>query len=133
MSDDSPQKRTLYELIGGDADVRKLVDRFYDLMDQNPDYLVIRKLHPPSLDGSRDKLYWFLSGWMGGPDMYVERLGHPRMRMRHKDVPIGIVERDQWLSCMRLALQDTSFDEPIKLKLMEAFGRIAEAVRNKPD
>ncbi len=133
MDTNLPQKLSLYEMIGGDTGVRKLVDRFYDLMDQNPDYLVIRQLHPPSLDSARDKLYWFLSGWMGGPDSYVERFGHPRMRIRHMHVPIGVVEKEQWLSCMRLALQDTGLNESIKLKLMEALGRIAEAIRNKEE
>ena len=133
MNSNPPQKRPLYELIGGETGVRKLVDRFYDLMDQKPEFSGIRKLHPDSLDSSRDKLYWFLSGWMGGPDLYVERFGHPRMRLRHLPFAIGISETNQWLNCMKMALQVTSLDEPVKLKLMEAFERIAEAIRNQPD
>lgn len=133
MNENSQQKVTLYEVIGGEAGVRQLVDRFYDLMDQDPACAGIRSMHPPSLDEARNKLFWYLSGWMGGPDLYVERFGHPRMRMRHAAFAIGISERDQWLDCMRMALQVTRLDEDVKSRLMEAFGKIAEAIRNQPE
>ena len=133
MNTDPTEKQTLYMLIGGDTGVRSLVDRFYDLMEQDTNYSGIRKLHPPSLNNARDKLYWYLSGWMGGPELYVERFGHPRMRMRQAAFSIGTNEKDQWLACMKSALQDTAFDEPIKIRLMQAFGQIAEAIRNQPE
>ena len=71
-----------YALIGGDAKVRALVDRFYDLMDLNAEATELRALHPTTLDGSRDKLFWFLCGWLGGPQHYAERFGHPMLRDR---------------------------------------------------
>ena len=112
--------------------MRGLVDRFYDRMDADPAYESIRQMHPPSLESARDKLFWYLSGWMGGPEMYVERFGHPRMRMRHIHFAIGIAERDQWLSCMRFALQEAGLEDSVKDRLMDAFGKIADAIRNKP-
>ena len=91
---------TPFERLGGEAGVRALVDRFYDLMDLEPGYAALRALHPATLERSRDKLHWFLCGWLGGSDRYVERFGHPRLRARHLPFAIGLAERDQWLACM---------------------------------
>jgi len=88
------QQPSAFDLVGGEARVRELVDRFYDVMDLEPDFAGIRALHPASLDGSRDKLFWFLCGWLGGPDHYIERFGHPRLRARH--LPFAIAS---WLTC----------------------------------
>ncbi|MFM7570860.1 MAG: group II truncated hemoglobin, partial [Betaproteobacteria bacterium] len=98
--------QSAFEALGGESAARELVDRFYDLMDLEPAYSDIRALHPPDLDSSRDKLFWFLCGWLGGPAHYIERFGHPRLRARHLPFAIGIRERDQWLSCMRQAMQE---------------------------
>ena len=95
---------TPYERLGGEAAVRKLVDRFYDLMDALPEARGIRELHPPDLAGSRDKLFKFLSGWLGGPPLYVEEYGHPRLRARHLPFPIGEAERDAWLTWLVVVL-----------------------------
>lgn len=137
MSDDPsgearPQPQTAYEWIGGDAPVRALVDRFYDLMDLEPAYAVIRRLHPPTLEGSRDKLYWFLSGWLGGPPLYTDRFGHPMLRARHLPYPIGIAERDQWMACMRQAMRETAVDETLAQRLAESFAGTADWMRNRP-
>ncbi|MDP3483558.1 MAG: group II truncated hemoglobin, partial [Sulfuricella sp.] len=86
--------QTHYERIGGEEVVRKLVDRFYDLMDQQQDLQGIRELHAKSLKASREKLFLFLSGWLGGPQLYVEKYGHPRLRQRHLPFAIGESERD---------------------------------------
>ena len=91
---------TPYQMIGGDASVRKLIDTFYDLMDEVPEYYVIRKLHPADLTDSRDKLYLFLSGWLGGPPLYTDKFGHPMLRARHLPFAIGTAERDAWMACM---------------------------------
>lgn len=123
---------TLYTLMGGDGGVRALVDRFYDLMELEPDFAALRAIHPVSTDGSRDKLYWFLSGWSGGPDHYVERFGHPRLRMRHMPYQINAQGRDQWLRCMARALQDMQIDEALQLRLMESFYQTADWMRNHP-
>src|ERR1043165_3488897 len=97
---------TPYELMGGDAGIRRLVDRFYDLMDTAPEAATIRRLHATSLKASRDKLHLFLTGWTGGPPVYVEKYGHPRLRMRHFPFAISSRERDEWLWCMDRALDE---------------------------
>lgn len=124
------QPATIYEMIGGDAKVRELVDRFYDLMDLEPAYAGIRAMHPTTLDGSRDKLYWFLSGWTGGPNLFVERFGHPRLRARHLPYAIATDERDQWLRCMETAMQDVGIEERIQKRLQQAFYDTADWMRN---
>ena len=121
------------ERLGGEAGVRTLVDRFYDLMDLEPAYAGIRALHPASLDGSRDKLFWFLSGWLGGPDLYQSRFGHPRLRARHLPYAIGIAERDQWMACMAQAMQDRAIDPTLAERLVQAFFGTADWMRNKAD
>ena len=125
------QSTTPYEALGGETAVRALVDAFYDRMDVDDAYAGIRALHPPALDGSRDKLFWYLCGWLGGPQHYVERFGHPRLRARHLPYAIGTAERDQWLACMRQALDDTGVADPLKEKLMEAFFGTADWMRNR--
>ena len=124
-----------FELLGGIEGVRTLVDRFYDLMDLEPEFAGLRALHPTTLEGSRDKLAWFLTGWLGGPDLYVERFGHPRLRARHLPYPIGVSERDQWLTCMGLAMAElgeaAGFDETMRARLMNAFAGTADWMRNR--
>ncbi|KAF3997936.1 group II truncated hemoglobin [Glaciimonas immobilis] len=124
---------SIFELIGGAERLRELVDRFYDLMDLEPVFSGIRILHPPSLDGSRDKFYWFLSGWSGGPDLFVERFGHPRLRARHLPYAISTPERDQWLRCMALAMQDVGLEQTLQERLMSSFFDTADWMRNKAD
>ena len=127
------QSQTLYDLIGGDVRVRELVDRFYDLMDLQPEFAVLRAMHPPSLDGSRDKLYRFLSGWSGGPDLYTPRYGNAFLRARHLPFAIGTSARDQWLLCMVLAMQDLGIEEDKQDILLQGFFKTADWMRNKPD
>ena len=122
-----------YELIGGDARVRALVDRFYDLMDLDPEFAGVRTLHAPTLDHAREKLYLFLCGWLGGPPRYVEKYGHPQLRARHLRFPIGMAERDLWLACMRRALADTGVADDLAEALMRAFYGTADWMRNRPD
>jgi len=128
MSSPAP---TPFGQLGGEAGVRALVDRFYDLMDLEPAYAGIRSLHPTSLDGSRDKLHWFLCGWLGGPDLYVQRFGHPRLRSRHLPYAIGTAERDQWMACMRQAMDERGIDPALALRLAEAFQGTADWMRNQ--
>ena len=122
---------TAYELLGGEAQVFALVDRFYDLMDEAPEYYGIGKLHPASLDGSREKLKMYLSGWLGGPNLYIERYGHPRLRARHLPFAIGLDERNQWLACMYSAMEEIGMQEPLKTRLQEAFFGTADWMRNQ--
>jgi hemoglobin len=121
---------TPFEAIGGEPKVRALVDRFYDLMDLEPGYAALRALHPPTLEGSRDKLHWYLCGWLGGPPHYESRFGHPRLRARHLPYAIGALERDQWLACMHQAMRECGVDESLADKLGEAFFKTADWMRN---
>lgn len=127
------QEQTPYELIGGAARVRELVDRFYDHMDTLPEAAKIRALHAKSLRGSREKLFLFLSGWLGGPDLYMQKYGHPRLRARHLPFPIGREERDQWMLCMRRALDDMQLDPGLRNFLEQTFWKTADHMRNQPE
>lgn len=129
-NDTPAQDTTAYELVGGEAKVRELVDRFYDLMDLEEQFKGLRALHPTTMEGSRDKLFWFLSGWLGGPSLYIERFGHPRLRARHLPFEIGISERDQWMRCMAMAMEDVGLSEDLRLRLMQAFFQTADWMRN---
>jgi hemoglobin len=122
----------LYDLLGGDENLRALVDRFYDLMDLEPGFAELRAMHPASLAMSRDKLYHFLSGWAGGPDLYTPRYGQAFLRARHLPFPIGTSARDQWLTCMLMAMQELDLDEQKQEVLLEAFFRTADWMRNQP-
>lgn len=131
-SDDSTQKTTTpFELLGGEPVVRALVDRFYDLMDLEPGFALLRGLHPASLDDSRDKLFWFLCGWLGGPPLYEDRFGHPRLRARHMPYSIGIAERDQWMTCMVQAMHELSLPPPWIERLSSSFLQTADWMRNR--
>lgn len=127
----SPPQATPYERIGGEAAVRRLVHRFYQLMDELPEAYGIRKLHPADLGESRNKLYWFLSGWTGGPPLYTDRFGHPFLRRRHMPFAIGGSERDQWMACMKRAMDDVGLDERLKAELEAAFFKTADFMRNQ--
>jgi hemoglobin len=126
-------RATAYSLIGGAEPIRQLVDRFYDLMELEPKYAVIRQMHPTDLSASRDKLDLFLSGWMGGPELYREKYGHPMLRARHLPFPIGSVERNQWLDCMQRAMDEVAIDALLKARLNESFFATADWMRNKSD
>ena len=122
---------TPYEWVGGDARVRALVDRFCGLRGLEPAYRELRAAHGSTRDEGRDKLHWFLSGWLGGPDLYIERFGHPRLRMRHMPFSIGILERDQWVACMHQAMTEVQLDPALIERLTESFMRTADWMRNR--
>ena len=86
---DSTAERSAFEWIGGEARVKALVERFYDLMDLDARYSALRAAHAGPLDNARQRLFWFLCGWLGGPAHYTERFGHPRLRMRHMPEQTG--------------------------------------------
>ncbi len=122
-----------FERLGGEPGVRAIVDRFYDLMDLEPRFAALRAVHPTELDSARDKLFWFLCGWLGGPQHYTERFGHPMLRARHLPYPIGSVERDQWMGCMLQALEDEAVEPALAQRLGEALYGTADWMRNKRD
>lgn len=125
------EQATPFQQLGGEAGVRRLVDRFYDLMDLEPGFAGLRALHPTPLDGSRDKLYWFLCGWLGGPNHYIERFGHPMLRARHLPYAIGDAERDQWMACMRQAMDECAVEPALGAALGKAFQGTADWMRNR--
>ncbi len=132
INNDAPNPQlSPYNIIGGDAQVRALVTRFYDLMDEDPDFYGIRKLHPESLDGSREKLFMFLTGWLGGPPIYTDAFGHPRLRARHLPFAIGARERDQWMSCMSAAMKGVNIEAQMRDRLIASFANTADWMRNK--
>ena len=124
---------SLYELIGGETGLRALVERFYDLIDTAPEAAQIRALHPKSLKQSREKFFMFLSGWSGGPSLYIEKYGHPRLRMRHMPFSIGAVERDQWIWCMNKALDESQFDPRAVEYLRKHLAESADFLRNRSE
>ena len=132
MSDDSATAGaadTVYTRIGGEPAVRALVDRFYQLMDTLPEAQDLRRLHP-DLPRAADSLFKYLSGWFGGPPLYVQERGHPRLRMRHLPFTIGPRERDQWLLCMRQALAEQVADARLRAAIEQAFAGLADHMVN---
>jgi len=124
---------TPYQRLGGASGVRALVERFYDFMDDLPEAYGVRKLHPTDLSQSREKLYMFLSGWLGGPPLYEQTFGHPRLRARHLPFLIGVNERDQWLMCMSKALDTLTIDRALRFQLEHSFFKTADFMRNREE
>jgi hemoglobin len=120
----------VYERLGGSAGVLALVQRFYALMDTLPEAAHLRELHPENLGGSVDSLFKFLSGWFGGPPLYVRERGHPRLRMRHAPFRVGPAERDAWMRCMRTALAERVPDAALRTSLEQAFAGMADHMVN---
>jgi hemoglobin len=125
--------RTLFEILGGEAGVRRLVDRFYDLMDIAPEATAVRALHPLDLEESRDKLHLFMVGWTGGPPLYVQRFGHPRLRARHFPFAIGTRERDEWIWCMDRSIDEQELPEELRAALRQRIHALADHMRNRPE
>jgi hemoglobin len=128
---ESANTMSAFHALGSEDGVRRLVDGFYDLMDADPAYAGLRALHPADLGGSRDKLYWFLCGWLGGPQLYVERFGHPRLRARHLPFSIGVAERDQWMDCMLRSLHQQQLPDELARHLAGSLFSTADWMRNR--
>jgi hemoglobin len=131
MSEEAKKIASAYERIGGDEGIQQLVTSFYDNMETLDEVKTIRDLHAKDLRSAREKLFMFLSGWMGGPDRYIAAFGHPRLRARHQPFPIGVEERDQWLLCMRKALNEMDIESIFKEQLMSSFTQTANHMMNK--
>ena len=132
----TPPFATPYEWIGGENRIKAMVERFYDLMDLEPSYTALRAAHGSTLENARERLFWFLCGWMGGPQYYTDRFGHPMLRMRHMPQQtgggaIGIKERDEWLACMDQAMRETGVDEELRARLNTSFFQTADWMRNR--
>jgi hemoglobin len=122
---------TPYELLGGPAVLRQLVDRFYDIMAADQRASDIQAMHGKDTTLIREKLFEFLSGWLGGPQLFIEKYGHPRLRARHLPFAIGEAERDQWLWCMYRAMDDIALSDELREHLEEAFFKTADFMRNQ--
>jgi len=130
-NEQQPQGVSPFEWIGGEAKVKALVDRFYDLMDLETGYRELRAAHGTELERARQNLFWFLCGWLGGPQHYTDRFGHPMLRARHLPFAIGIRERDQWMACMQQAMRESGIDEALAEQLAKAFYGTADWMRNR--
>ena len=123
--------QTPYELMGGEAAVTLLVDRFYFYMDTLPEAKEVRNVHSDSLSNAKSKLFKFLSGWLGGPDLFVQEFGHPRLRRRHFPFTVGQVERDQWMLCMNKAMDEIQMNAELKAGLLESMSQLATHMINQ--
>lgn len=128
-------KQSLYDWLGGEPHatehIRQLVETFYDIMDSDPKVTGLRALHQPDLTDAREKLFMFLVGWTGGPQLYIERYGHPRLRARHMPFPIAESERDQWMYCMISAMHQCQFDEALIRHMANQLYGVADFMRNR--
>lgn len=127
------QEDSLYTLLGQESGIRTLVDHFYDIMGETPEARTVFEMHPKNLSSSRDKLYWFLVGWSGGPQLFVEKFGHPRLRARHLPFKIGKSERDQWLMCFHKAVDKMNYPDTTRDYLLGSIQRLADHMRNQPE
>ncbi len=123
--------QTPYQVMGGEAAIHSLVDRFYFYMDILPEAQTVRAMHQTSLASAKDKLFKFLSGWLGGPNLFIEEFGHPMLRMRHFPFKIGEAERDQWMLCMNKALDEMSMDPRLKTNIQTALQQLATHMINQ--
>ncbi len=125
--------QTPYLMLGGEPAVYKLVERFYYYMDNLPDTVQIRNMHAADLSHSKQKLFKFLSGWLGGPDLYIQEFGHPRLRMRHFPFAIGERQKQQWMLCMQKALQELDADHALIMGLQQSLDQLAQHMVNRSD
>jgi len=123
-------EQTPFDMVGGEERVRALTETFYDVMDSDPGATHVRSLHASSLASSREKLYLFLCGWLGGPQYYVEKYGHPMLRRRHMPFAVDERAKDEWLHCMFIALEKSEIDPDLGRRLHGAFTRLAEHMIN---
>jgi len=128
-------KQSLFEWLGGAEKgaetIRNLVETFYDTMDTDPKAADLRAIHQPDLTEAREKLFMFLMGWTGGPQLYVERYGHPRLRARHMPFPIDESARDQWMYCMIKAMHTLQFEESLMKHIANQLYGVADFMRNR--
>lgn len=122
---------TIYAALGGEQTIRRLVRRFYELMDTLPEAAACRAIHPASLEGSEQKLFEYLSGWLGGPPLFVDKHGPPMLRRRHFPAAIGQQERDGWLICFERALSDTVPDPALQGAVWVPVRKLALHMQNK--
>ena len=121
----------VYQRIGGEVGLHRFVDALYDTMDALPQVRHIRAMHPADLDYARDRLFMFLSGMLGGPPLYMEAFGHPRLRRKHLHFEIGDTERDQWMLCAEFAADRLDIDDVTRRALLQTLAQMADHLRNQ--
>ncbi len=123
---------TVYQMIGGEQALERLVEKFYDIIETDPDGEIIHALHLKGFGISHVRLaqFEFLSGFFGGPQYYAERMGHANLRAMHEHIQIGSAEVHAWLACMEKAINELGFDAGVHEKLMLHFTRSAKALKN---
>lgn len=131
MSVNEPSRMTPYHLLGGEEGVRRLATAFYDVMTELPQAEDIRRMHAENLDEIKQKLFEYLSGWMGGPRLYLEKYGTVCLTGPHKPYAINADHRDQWLLCMDQALERIEASEEVKAMLKEPMFGLADLIRNR--
>lgn len=117
-----------YDRLGGEAAVRRLVERFYALMSELPEAAAIRAMHPADLMQAKERLFMFLSGWLGGPPLYAERHGPPRLGRAHAGFGIDKGASDAWMLCMTRALDEQVADAELRAQLVAAFAKVAQSI-----
>lgn len=134
MTGDVQEFATPFDWIGGEARVRELVERFYDAMEEHePELAALHQQENGRVSrAARDRFALFLIGWLGGPQHYIERHGHPRLRLRHAHVPVNLAMRDAWLRSMRRALDAQAIDPELRAFLDQRFAEVADFLRNRP-
>jgi hemoglobin len=128
-----PNSPSLFDALGGEQVLRSLVERFYAIMDTDPRAAGIRAMHQADLSEAKEKLFLFLQGWSGGPQVYIERYGHPMLRRRHLPFAIGESERDQWMFCMVRAMHEIGLEESLLTRLAQALWTVADFMRNQSE
>jgi hemoglobin len=121
---------SMYELLGGEVGLRTLVDRFYELMDDDASYKLIRDMHKGDLAPVRELLFEYLSGWLGGPALFIDRRGGPCLTGAHAPYRIDAEARDLWVACMCRTMEDVGIAQRYREALTPALEGIADTVRN---
>jgi hemoglobin len=133
MTGPNGDQKTPYEALGGETVLKLLTKRFYEIMSEMPEAQGIRKMHPQDISTSEEKLFMFMSGWLGGPNLFIEKYGHPRLRARHFPFKITKSERDQWMICMVNAFDDLHIEDPLRSELLHSLLNLADHMRNQQE
>ena len=121
-------EQEIYDLLGGEAGVKALVSSFYRHMQSESEFEDLLEIHP-DLDRAEERLFWFLSGWFGGPELFTEKVGAPMLRRRHMGFTVDTKAADDWVACMDKALDETVTDDHLKQDLHKAFQQMAYHLR----
>ena len=111
----------MYQSFGGATGIRTLTDRFYDLMELEPQYQALRQMHGEDMTLIREKLYEFFSGWLGGPQLFVEKYGHPQLRARHMPFAVNVQVRNEWIACFAQAMSELDIDKALAEPVLSKF------------